>query len=775
MTVDPASAPWRHEHDGATYFFCSRGCMRRFAADPAKYLAPPAPHHMHTPAAHADAPLPSASGTSAPTPAVEYFCPMDLEIVLDHPGVCPKCGMALQPRRLTLGAESEPDPELRDMTRRFWVSTALALPVLFLSMSEIIPGHPIQHALGMRLITWIEFILATPVVVWGAAPFFVRAARSIVSRNLNMFTLIGLGVGIAYCASVVATFLPGIFHGAGAAPMGTAPVYYEAAAVITALVLLGQVLELRARGSTAGAIRALLGMAPKTALIIRADGHEEDVALELVAVGDLLRVRPGEKIPVDGIVVEGASAVDESMLTGEPTPVAKSKGNRVVGATLNGTGSFVMRAERVGRDTMLAQIVRMVAEAQRSRAPIQRLADTVAAYFVPAVVVVATVTFAAWYFLGPAPALPHAILAAVAVLIIACPCALGLATPVAVMVGTGRGAIAGVLIRNAEALELMEKVDTLVIDKTGTLTEGKPRLLTVRAAEGFDESEVLRLAASLERQSEHPLAASIVAGAVKRGIVLAEARDFRSITSQGVAGSVDGRQLKIGRPKLQGEHEAGADQIAAQAITNASKGETVMFVWVDGRLAGILGVADPIKQSTPQALERLRENGVRIVMLTGDSRLTAAAVARQLGIDEVEAEVLPQDKADVVKRLQAAGRTVAMAGDGINDAPALAQADVGIAMGTGTDVAMQSAGVTLVKSDLTGIVRARKLSRITMRSIRQNLFFAFIYNVLGIPIAAGAFYPVCGLLLNPMFASAAMSASSISVIANALRLRKAQL
>jgi P-type Cu+ transporter len=816
MTVDAATAQWSHQHAGRTYYFCSKDCMVKFAGHPVEYLMQTVAH-SEQPASGVHARPPSSStiytcpmhpevrrsapgacpicgmaleplGT-APNDALktEYVCPMHPEVVRDHPGNCPKCGMALEPRISGIGAPGEeaPNPELADMTRRFWGSATLSLPLLALSMSEMIPGMPLQHALGTRPITRIELMLATPVVLWGAKPFFERGARSIVSRDLNMFTLISLGVGIAYAYSLFVTLFPGLLEQVAGDLSGAPPVYFESAAVITALVLLGQVLELRARVRTAGAIRALLRLAPPTARIVRADGAEEDVALERVQPGELVRVRPGEKVPVDGVIVEGASTVDESMITGEPLPSEKRAGDRVIGATVNGTGSFVMRAERVGADTVLAQIVRMVAEAQRSRAPIQRLADMVAGYFVPMVMGAATITFAIWYLAGPAPALAHAIVAAVAVLIIACPCALGLATPMAVMVGTGRGAAAGVLIHDAEALELMERVDTIVIDKTGTLTEGKPRLVTVETTPGFDESEVLRLAASVERASEHPLAAAIVAGAGERGITLDSVTDFASTTGIGVTANVGGRVVRIGSERTLsdsapaqgglGEGKKASEDLVARVEVLRREAQTVMFVTVDGRPAGLIGVADPIKRSTPAALAQLRADGVRVVMLTGDSRATADAVARQLGIDEVEAEVKPEDKADVVKRLQAEGRVVAMAGDGINDAPALAQATVGIAMGTGTDVAMQSAGITLVKGDLMGIMRARKLSRVTMRNIRENLFFAFIYNVLGVPIAAGVLYPYFGLLLNPMIASAAMSASSISVIVNSLRLRKVEL
>ncbi len=804
MNVNPAIAKWVHLHDGITFHFCSNGCMNKLIADPAKFLAPPDAQSpalaTHTPAN----PPPSAVVYTCPmhpqirraepgacpicgmalepvdaipglAPKTEYTCPMDPEVIQDHPGSCPKCGMALEPRTVAGGrsAADAPNPELIDMTRRFWVSAALSIPLFALSMSDAIPGMPLQHALGAWPIVWIELLLATPVVLWGAKPFFERGARSLVSRNLNMFTLVSLGVGIAYGYSLFATLFPRLLPAMAGDANGAPPVYFEAAAVITALVLLGQVLELRARTRTAGAIKALLGLAPRTARIVRADGVEEDVALDRVQPGDLLRVRPGEKIPADGVIVKGTSSIDESMITGEPLPVEKAAADRVIGATVNGTGSFVMRADRVGAATVLAQIVRMVADAQRSRAPIQRLVDIVAGYFVPMVIGAAVITFAAWYFAGPPPALAHGILAAVAVLIIACPCALGLATPMAVMVGTGRGATAGVLVRNAEVLELMERVDTIVVDKTGTLTEGKPRLTTVVAAPGFDEAEMLRLAASVERASEHPLAAAIVAGAAARDLALEDVAGFSSTTGTGVSANVGGRVVTVGSDRI--FNGTPPTDLVARAEALRHEAQVVVFVTIDGRPAGLIGVADPIKKSTPAALAALRADGVHVVMLTGDSRATAAAVARQLGIDEVEAEVMPQDKAHVVKRLQDAGRVVAMAGDGINDAPALAQATVGIAMGTGTDVAMQSAGVTLVKGDLIGIVRARNLSRATMRTIRENLFFAFVYNVIGVPIAAGALYPLFGLLLSPMIASAAMSVSSISVIMNSLRLRKVAL
>ncbi|MGH7841094.1 MAG: heavy metal translocating P-type ATPase [Candidatus Binataceae bacterium] len=760
MMVNPATAKWRHEHRGETYYFCSAGCMNKFIADPLQYTrAHPAPSQHE--------------GASTPVAGVaaEYFCPMHPEVVSDRPGACPKCGMALQPR-LALDAEAAPDPELIDFTRRFWVSAILASAVVALGMSDLIPGMPVSRALGTGLLNWIEFALATPVVLWGAAPFFVRGARSLVNRSLNMFTLIALGVGVAYAASVVATIVPSAFPPSANGSMGGAPVYYEAAAAIVALVLLGQMLELRARGRTGDLIRALLGMAPKSARVVRSNGDEEDVLLERVAVGDLIRVRPGERVAVDGVIVEGRSALDESMITGEPMAVEKAPGDRVVGATLNGAGGFLMRAERVGRDTMLAQIVRTVAEAQSSRAPIQRLADTVSGWFVPAVVAAAAVTFCLWFLIGPAPRLPHAILAAVAVLIIACPCALGLATPMAVMVASGRGASAGVLVRNAEALERLATVDTLALDKTGTLTVGRPAVVTIETADGVSADTMLRLAASLERSSEHPLAAAMVAAAEARGLILSAASDFAVTPGQGVRGVVEGRAVAIGSEQFLGS--APVATLAARAAELRARA-TVIFVAIDGRAAGLLGLADPIKPTAPKALRELRSAGIRVVMISGDNRVTASAVARELAIEEVHAEVDPVDKARVIRELRAAGRVVAMAGDGINDAPALASATVGIAMGTGTDLAMQSAGITLVKGDLVGIVRARNLSRAFMRNVRQNLFFAFAYNILGIPIAAGVLYPALGLLLSPMIASAAMSASSVSVIVNALRLRRVAL
>jgi Cu+-exporting ATPase len=709
----------------------------------------------------------------APATRTEWVCPMHPEIVRPAPGACPICGMALEPRIVSL--EDEASPELRDMTRRFWVGLALSVPLLAVAMSDLAPGQPVQHVASPRLLAWLQLVLATPVVLWGGAPFFQRGWASIVHRSPNMFTLIALGTGTAYGYSVVATVAPSLFPPAVRGHAGEVGLYFEVAAVITVLVLLGQVLELRARSRTSSAIRALLGMAPKTARLLRDDGREEDVSLDRVTVGDRLRVRPGERVPVDGAVLEGRSSVDESMVTGEPLPAEKGPGDRVTGGTVNGAGAFVMRAERVGRDTLLARIVQLVGEAQRSRAPIQRLADRVSAYFVPAVVAVAVLSALVWGSIGPEPRLAYALLTAVAVLIIACPCALGLATPMSIMVGTGRGATAGVLIRNAEALEILERVDTLVVDKTGTLTEGRPRLATVVALPPHDEAALLRLAASLERGSEHPLAGAIVAGAAERGLELEEAEDFRVLPGQGVSGRVGGRRVALGNAKLLTTLGVDPGSLGERAEGLRREGQTAVLLVVDDRPAGLVAVADPIKESTPEALRWLGEDGVRVVMLTGDSRTTAEAVARRLGLDRVEAEVLPDQKAAVVKRLQAEGRIVAMAGDGINDAPALAQAHVGIAMGTGTDVAMESAGVTLVKGDLRGIARARRLSRATMRNIRQNLFFAFVYNALGVPLAAGVLYPVLSLLLSPMVASAAMTFSSVSVIANALRLRRVAL
>ena len=700
----------------------------------------------------------------------EWTCPMHPEVVRDAPGDCPKCGMALEPREAV--AEESEDPELRAMTRRFWVSTAFSVPLLVLAMAEYLPENPFMAFLTPRQAAWVGLAPATPVCTWGAWPFYVRGAKSLRGWNLNMFTLIALGVLVAFAFSVVATLAPGLFPEGFRDENGQVGVYFEAAAVITTLVLLGQVMELRARTRTGAAIRALLGLAPKTARRVSPGGVEEDVPLDQVQVGDALRVRPGEKVPVDGVVVEGRSSVDESMVTGEPIPVEKTAGEKVIGATVNGTGTLVVRAERVGRDSLLSQIVHMVAEAQRSRAPIQRLADKVSGWFVPAVVAVAVVTFVVWAVWGPAPALAFAIINAVAVLIIACPCALGLATPMSIMVAAGKGAQAGVLFRNAEAIEHMRKVDTLVVDKTGTLTEGKPQLVTTRALPPYAEEDVLRWAASVERGSEHPLAAAIVKDAAERGVAPEAASDFASVTGKGVRGKVGGRDVALGNRKLMDDLKVDAAPVEKDVDALRREGQTVMLVAVDGKLAGLVGVADPIKETTPEAIRALHDEGLRIVMLTGDNETTAKAVAAKLGLDDVVADVLPQDKANVVKRLQQEGRFVAMAGDGVNDAPALAQAHVGIAMGTGTDVAMQSAGVTLVKGDLRGIVRSRKLSRATMRNIQQNLFFALVYNALGVPIAAGALYPFFGILLSPIFAAAAMSFSSVSVIGNALRLRR---
>jgi len=788
MTVEPGRAAATAEHAGKTYYFCCRGCADKFRVAPDKYLTAgpshPAPHSAMvqlggikptaTPVAGPGV-APAAARATAPAAVkpVVYVCPMDPEVRQDHPGPCPKCGMALEPQ--TVSILEEENPELRDMRRRFWFSVALTVPIVAVAMGDYIPGRPLANLASARAWAWLELILATPVVLWGGWPFFVRGWNSIVRRSLNMFTLIALGVGVAYAYSVVATLFPNIFPESFRTEGGAVATYFEPAAVITALVLLGQVLELKARSETGAAIRALLGLAPKTARLVRKDGTEVDIPLDHVAPGDCLRVRPGEKIPVDGVVLEGSSSVDESMITGEPTPVEKRAGERVTGATVNGTGTFVMRAERVGAETLLAQIVRMVSEAQRSRVPVQKLADVVAGYFVPAVVAIAAVTFLVWGAWGPAPRMAHALINAVAVLIIACPCALGLATPMSIMVATGKGASVGVLFKNAEAIEVLRKVDTLVVDKTGTLTEGKPKLVSVEALDGYDANTLLRLAGALERASEHPLAAAIVKGAEERGISFAPAEHFESLTGLGVRGRVDNLRVALGNRQLLDTLGVDPGAAAPKAKSMAAEGQTVMFLTAEEKVIGLLGVADPIKPTTPEAIRKLHSEGVRIVMLTGDTRATAETVARRLQIDEVVAEVLPHDKARVIQRLQSEGRVVAMAGDGINDAPALAQAHVGIAMGTGTDVAMESAGITLVKGDLRGIVRARLLSRATMRNIRQNLFFAFVYNSLGIPVAAGVLYPFLGLLLSPMIAAAAMTFSSVSVITNALRLRRAAL
>jgi Cu+-exporting ATPase len=808
MTVDEKTAAGSFTDEGTTYYFCATHCLEKFRANPTAYRhrddavekrSPPLIQLGQPMAARPHRPEPETGEFTCPMhpqirqqgpgscpkcgmalepvapslPArTEYTCPMHPEIVRSEPGSCPICGMALEPRSV---AVEEENPELIDMTRRFWLSTALALPLFLLSMLHDLAPELIARIISIHPFQWLELVLATPVVLWGGWPFFQRGWASVVNRSLNMFSLIALGVGVAWLYSVVSTLLPGLFPPALRDAHGAVPAYFEAAAVITAFVLLGQVLELRARRRTSAAIKMLLGLAPKRARLVREDGTEQDIPLEQVKPGDRLRVRPGEKIPVDGVVAQGTSAVDESMVTGESIPVEKQPGARLIGATVNGTGSLLMHAERVGAETLLAQIVRMVSEAQRSRAPIQRLADEVSSYFVPGVVLVAVATFIVWAVWGPEPRLAYAIVNAVSVLIIACPCALGLATPMSIMVGTGRGAQAGVLIKNAEALEILEKVDTLVVDKTGTLTEGKPRLIAVVAADGFEERDVLRLGASLERASEHPLAEAIVKGAQDKGLTLVEVGAFQSLTGRGVTGEVENHTVALGNLTLLNELGIAAGALVQRAEALRSEGQTVMFVGIDHKAAGLIGVADPIKDSTPEALRLLHQEGVQVVMLTGDSRTTAEAVARKLGIDRVQAEVLPEQKVEVVKRLQAEGRVVAMAGDGINDAPALAQAQVGIAMGTGTDVAMESAGVTLVKGDLRGIARARRLSHATMRNIRQNLFFAFIYNTLGVPLAAGVLYPFFGWLLSPVIAAAAMSFSSVSVISNALRLRRVRL
>jgi Cu+-exporting ATPase len=760
MTVKPTS-PHHATHDGREYRFCNPRCREKFVADPSKYLAP-----KQAASEPESAPSP-ARPTSEP---MQWTCPMHPEIIRDAPGSCPVCGMALEPR--TIVADPGPDPELRAMTLRFWVSAAFAVPLMVIVMGEMVTDAMPAWLTG-RSRAFFELALATPICTWAAWPFYVRAARSIGRLRLNMFTLIGLGVSVAFGFSIVAALAPGVFPDTFRDHHGAVATYFEAAGVIVTLILLGQVLELRARGQTGAAIRGLLGLAPATARRIGDGGVEADVPLDQVHVGDRLRVRPGEKVPVDGVVVEGKSSVDESMVTGEPIPVEKQSGDRLVGATINGTGALVMRAEKVGSETLLARIVAMVAEAQRSRAPIQKLADLVAAWFVPTVIGVAVATFVVWSIAGPAPRMAHALVNAIAVLIIACPCALGLATPMSIMVATGRGATMGVLFRNAEAIEALRAVDTLVVDKTGTLTEGKPRLVDVVPADGIDDARLLRVAASLERASEHPLAAAIVAGARDRGAELAATDGFESVTGKGVRGVVGGERVALGNRAMMELVGADPAPMMERAERMRGDGQTVMFVAIADRLAGLLGVADPIKATTAEAIRALQADGVRIVMMTGDSKTTAQAVAKRLGLDDVRAEVLPDQKADHVARLQAGGRVVAMAGDGINDAPALARAQVGIAMGTGTDVAMESAGVTLVKGDLRGIARARALSRQTIRNIKQNLFFAFVYNTAGVPIAAGVLYPPFGLLLSPMFAAAAMSLSSVSVIANALRLRRA--
>jgi P-type Cu+ transporter len=759
MSVDPLSAAANAEFEGKKYYFCCPSCAVKFQSDPERFLRPGSEPEIIAPATS-----PVGSGK------VEYICPMDPEVLSDTPGTCPICGMALEPRTITL--DEPANPELDEMKRRFWISLALTAPILLVAMGEMLAAHPLFSLLSGRAATWIQFLLSTPVVLWGGLPFFKRGWSSIVTRKLNMFTLISIGTGTAYLDSVMATLFPGIYPESFLGHNGRPSVYFESASVIITLVLLGQVLEIRARSQTSSAIRALLRLAPKTARRVRNNGVDVDVPLDQVRLGDRLRVRPGEKIPVDGTLLEGASSVDESMVTGEAIPTEKTQGSRVTGGTVNGSGSFIMRADRIGGDTLIAQIVQMVSEAQRTRAPIQRLADRVSSYFVPTVVLASVFSFVLWAWLGPEPRFAYALVNAVAVLIIACPCALGLATPMSIMVGTGRGAMVGVLIRNAEALEILEQVDTLVVDKTGTLTEGKPSLSAAVCLPPWTESELLRCAATLERGSEHPLAGAIVAAAERLGLKLGEAQNFRSVTGMGIAGGVDGHEVVLGS---QGWLERLGMDLSALAgkLDPAGAGVgSVVFVGVDGRPAGFLRVADPVKPSTPDAIQQLHREGLRIVMLTGDSRATAEAVARPLGIDEVKWDVLPGEKERIIRELQSQGRKVAMAGDGINDAPALARAHVGIAMGTGTDVAIQSAGITLVKGDLRGIVRARALSVGTMRNIRQNLFFAFVYNALGVPLAGGMLYPLFGLLLSPMIAAAAMTFSSVSVISNALRLRR---
>jgi len=751
MTVDPHTAKHRADYQGHTYCFCSAGCRTKFAADPQKYLG-------------------ARQAETVPEGTI-YTCPMHSQIRQVGPGSCPICGMALEPE--IAGTEVGPNPELVDMTRRFWIGLVLSLPVVALEMG----GHltNLHMLLGKNLSNWIQFVLATPVVLWAGWPFFVRGWQSLLTRNLNMFTLIAMGTGVAWLYSAVAVLMPNLFPAAFRDAEGTVAVYFEAAAVITVLVLLGQVLELRAREATSGAIRALLDLAPKTARRVKGDGNDEEVSLDTIQVGDRLRVRPGDKVPVDGVVLEGRSALDESMVTGESMPVTKEKDARVIGGTINKFGSFVMRADKIGRDTLLSRIVQMVASAQRSRAPIQRLADQVSAWFVPTVIAVALIAFAAWAAFGPEPRFAFGLVAAVSVLIIACPCALGLATPMSIMVGVGRGAQAGVLIKNAEALERMEKIDTLVIDKTGTLTEGKPKVVAVKPAPGFDETQVLRLAASVERGSEHPLAAAIVAAAAERKLELLPVRDFDSPVGKGVTGIIEDKRLVLGNARFLAELNIDTSALSAEAERLRGDGATAIFLAVTGKLAGVIAIADPVKATTPDALRALAAEGIRVVMLTGDNRTTAQAVARRLGIAEVEAEVLPDQKSAIVEKLHRESRAVAMAGDGVNDAPALAAAEVGIAMGTGADVAIESAGITLLKGDLTGIVKARTLSLAVMRNIRQNLFFAFIYNAVGVPVAAGALYPIFGVLLSPIIAAAAMALSSVSVVGNALRLRRVNL
>ncbi len=796
MTTEDADAFTRHEHGGKDYYFCSDRCLEKFKQNPDEFIGEksgPAPEAMekkqalgkqYTCPMHPEI-IEKSPGScpkcgmalepvapEAPASRTEYTCPMHPDIVRDSPGSCPKCGMALEPRTVNLDDE-EKNPEYDYMRKRFVLSAILSVPLVLIAMREMLPGgHFIETLAAPRTLGWLEFFLATPVVLWAGWVFYVRAVQSVLNKSLNMFTLIGLGVSVAYIYSVIAVLFPEIFPVAMRGPDGAVGVYFEAAAVIVTLILMGQVMELKARSQTGAAIKALLGLAPKTARKIKDDGSEIDIPLEHVQVGDVLRIRPGEKVPVDGTVVDGSSSVDESMISGEPIPVKKQQDDKVIGATVNTTGALTMRAEKVGSDTLLAQIVKMVAEAQRSRAPIQKLADLVAGYFVPVVITIALIAFSVWYYFGPEPRLAYALIVAVSVLIIACPCALGLATPMSIMVATGQGATMGVLFKNAEAIETMRKIDTLVIDKTGTLTLGKPKLTGVVAAADMSEAELLKFAASLEKASEHPLAAAIVAGADERGVKPADAADFESHTGKGVSGAVEGVKVLLGNLRLMEDSSVLTAELAERAEEMRKEAQTVMFVAADGKLAGLLAVSDPIKETTPAAIQALHAEGLMVVMLTGDNRATAEAVAAKLGIDQVVAEVLPDEKAAAVKKFQDEGRMVAMAGDGINDAPALAQAHVGIAMGTGTDVAMESAGVTLVKGDLSGIVRARKLSRATMTNIKQNLFFAFIYNSLGIPVAAGVLYPFLGILLSPIIAAAAMSLSSVSVVGNALRLKR---